>query len=81
MSIISLNVRTSNTFRNVSKRAEHPLTTSYRTIVRHFAIFKFLSPLAGHDVGVGDGVGHGDVPIHGDDHQVEDARGAGPHVH
>ena len=38
-------------------------------------------PLAGHDVGVGDGVGDGDVSVHGDDDQVEDAGGAGPHVH
>ena len=43
--------------------------------------FLLFSPLAGHDVGVGDGVSHGDVAIHRDDHQVEDARGAGPHVH
>ena len=39
------------------------------------------TPLAGHDVGVGDGVGDGDVSVHGDDDEVEDAGGAGPHVH
>ena len=39
------------------------------------------SPLAGHDVGVCDGVGDGDVAVHGDNDEVEDARGARPHVH
>ena len=38
-------------------------------------------PLAGHDVGVGDGVGDGDVSVHADDDEVEDAGGAGPDVH
>ena len=40
-----------------------------------------LGPLGGHDVGVGDGVGHCDVPVEADDHQVEDRGRAHPHVH
>ena len=40
-----------------------------------------LKPLSSHDVGVGDGVGDGYVSVHADDHQVEDAGGAGPDVH
>ena len=40
-----------------------------------------LGALGGHDVGVGDGVGDGNVSVHGDDDQVQDGGGAGPHVH
>ena len=40
-----------------------------------------VSPLASHDVGVGDGVGDCDVSVHADDDEVEDGGGAGPHVH
>ena len=40
-----------------------------------------IKPFASHDVGVGDWVGDGNVSVHADDDQVEDAGGAGPHVH
>ena len=38
-------------------------------------------PLSCHDVVVGDWVGDGNVSVHGDDDQVENAGGARPHVH
>ena len=40
-----------------------------------------IKPFASHDVGVSDWVGDGNVSVHADDDQVEDAGGAGPHVH
>lgn len=41
----------------------------------------WVIPGSCHDVGVGDGVGDGDVAVHADHHQVQDGGGAGPHVH
>ena len=37
-------------------------------------------PLPSHDVRIGDGVGDSDVSVHGDDDEMKNAGGAGPHV-
>ena len=37
-------------------------------------------PFPSHDVRIGDGVGDSDVSVHGDDDEMKNAGGAGPHV-
>ena len=34
-----------------------------------------------HDIGIGDGVGDGDVSVHADGDEVQDGGGAGPDIH
>ena len=56
-------------------------TYTFDTLQKQYSFVCNSLPLSCHDVWVCDGMSDCDVSVHGDDDQVQDAGGAGPHVH